>query len=156
MSQTAEQQLAPKDPKTTSVSKKPELKVIEGARDEVSEVLSKKIPDTEKPLRLTERSHWLGKLTYGARALKGGAVQVKLKVMLPPDPEETFDILLSQTELQSIPKMKEIFRSTVVDGYVFKNYAKKDGQERKGLTMADVPRFEEMAKDISDTFKENF
>jgi hypothetical protein len=153
MPQTSEYQILDRDTDRVLKVEQPESNLIVGTREDVNEVVTKMVPETSMPLRLTEQSYWHGKLLYSAHELKGGAVRVILKVELSPDPEEDFDILLSQKDLQSQNDLKELFRSTVVDGYVFKNKAKKDGIPRKGLTVSDMPRFAEMAANIISVFR---
>jgi len=117
-------------------------------------VVFKMIPEKEYSLRLEEQSQWLGKLKYSAIGNGKGGVKVTLKIELPPDQEEIFVISLTQNALLSASGLKECFRQTVVDDYIFEQCKKNDGRKRKGLNMADINRFEDMARDISEVFRE--
>ena len=134
----------------------PESATADGVRKKVKEaVVVNMIPEKVNHLRLEDQSQWLGTLKYSAIGDVKGGVRVTLKVELPPDQEEVFVINLTQSALHSVSDLKELLRQTVVDDYIFQNHNKKDGQERKGLNMTDINRFDDMARDIVDVFKED-
>ena len=107
-----------------------------------------------KTLREILGSHMRGTLKYSAEYLKNGAIDIALKVHLPPDPEETFKIRVNNlTWDYSVNNLFERFRKIIVDDYVFKNLDKKDSKVRKGLTgEADLKRIREAAQDIYEVF----
>ena len=118
------------------------------------EVEPSSLLEKTKFLREMLGSHMRGILKYSAEYLRNGAINIILKVHLPPDSEETFRIRVNNlTWDYSVNNLFERFRKTIVEDYVFKNLDKKDGKERKGLTgEADLKRIREVAQDIYEVF----
>lgn len=125
----------------------PAAKVIPFTREAIAE-----IPETTKHLRLMEQEFKQGKLTYCGKGYSDGSATVTIEVELPPNPQETFKVHLKPQEVNSLEGLKETFRQTVVEEYVFKNLDKKDNQERKGFGPGDIDRVYEMAEHVHQTF----
>lgn len=125
----------------------PRAEVIHLTRKMVAE-----IPQTTKYLRLMEQEFNQGTLTYCGKGYSDGSATVTVEVELPPDPKETFEVHLDPREINSLEGLKETFRQTVVEEYVFKNLDKKDNQKRKGFGPGDIDRVYEMAEHIHQTF----
>lgn len=115
------------------------------------------LPEQTITLRDILPSHWQGTLTYSAKLMQDNSAEVTIKIVLPPDSEETFVLRVEPESLNfSISNLFELFRKTIVEQYVFKNLDKKDENQgkRKGLIGdVDLAHIRHMAHDVFETLR---
>ena len=141
---------------------KPSFGIVKAVREAVPGINNpdiKKIPETEKPLRLTMQWHLQGKLTYSAESLSSGYAKVQIKIMLPlpvspdtkeavehPKEEHKFALELPPEDLRSLESLKRNMRIRIFD-FVLNNFTNGNG-----LGNGDPGRIDEMAEDIFNAF----
>ncbi len=103
---------------------------------ELVQAIPLELEKTRKKLRLTLPSHWEGELTYSAKELEDGNVEVNYSIGLPPDPEEEFTLLLKPANMRFPEDLFELIRRKIIRDYVFKTFEKK----RRGGEKRTAPR----------------
>lgn len=149
MGSSPKEKLIPRE----NVSKKdhPVIGVIQLVRKVIPTKLPerKAIPEKEKLLRLEQQTFMQGYIKYQAVEKKEGGVKILLKIMLPPDEEELFELLLNSDEIKSLQSISERIRVALVEEYVFKKIEKEG---RGGFGAHDIKRVYEIAQEIFETF----